>query len=131
MGLYYNAVQNDRTFPRIIKWHNEQLSKTATLPILGITQAAMLCPIHAQRGSPETTQTCIRSEISQSGLFNAIHSTRQTAEEGRWILVIRNKIHTDAAIKFFDLMMKAIYASDKPQIPTNERLEMTPIPHIE
>jgi hypothetical protein len=115
MGMYYNAVQNDQTFPQIIKWHNEQLSKNATLP----TRAAMLRPLHAQRGSPEMTQTCIRSEISQSGLFNAIHSTRQTADEGRWILVIKNKIHTDATIKFFNLMMKAIYASAKPQIPTN------------
>jgi hypothetical protein len=105
MSMYYNAIQNDQTFPRIIKWHNKQLSKTATLPILGISRAAMLRPLHAQRGSPEKTQTCIRSEISQSGLFNAIHSTRQTADEGRWILVIKNKIHTDAAIKFFDLMM--------------------------
>jgi hypothetical protein len=78
LGQYYNAIQNDRTFPRIIKWHNEQLAKTTTLPIIGISREAMLRPLQAQRGSPETTQTCIRSELSQSGIFTAIHSTRQT-----------------------------------------------------
>jgi hypothetical protein len=40
--IYYNAIHIDRDFPRIIKWHNEQLAKTATLSIIGITQEAML-----------------------------------------------------------------------------------------
>jgi hypothetical protein len=45
LGLYYNVVPNDCTFPRIIKWHNDQISQTAILLILGITRAAMNKPL--------------------------------------------------------------------------------------
>jgi hypothetical protein len=131
VGLYYNVVHNDRTFPRIIKWHNDQISKTATLPILGITREAMLHPLNAQRGTQGTTQTCLRKEICHSGLFTAIHSTRQTTDKGRWILVITNKIHTEAAIKFFTNLMNAVYATAKPQINKSDLVVMTPLPKIE
>jgi hypothetical protein len=131
LGEYYNLISNDHTFPRIIKWHNEQLAKTTALPIIGITREAMLRPLKAQWGSPANTATSIRSEISRSGLFNAVHSTRQTFDEGRWILIIKNKNSIDAATKLFDTLMKALYASDKQKIPTNERLEKTPVPVVE
>jgi hypothetical protein len=131
LGQYYNAVQNDPTFPRIIKWHNEQLAKTTTIPITGISREAMIRPLQAQRGSPETTQTCIRSELSQSGMLTVIHSTRQTHNEGRWVLVVKNKTNIDTTIKLFDSLMKAIYASNKPKIPNNERFHNTPVPHVE
>jgi hypothetical protein len=128
LGEYYNLISNDRTFPRIIKWHNEQLAKTTALPV---TREAMIRPLKAQRGSPANTATSIRSEISRSGLFNAVHSTRQTFDEGRWILIIKNKNSTEAATKLFDTLMKALYASDKPKIPANERIEKTPVPAVE
>jgi hypothetical protein len=49
LGLYYNVIPNNRTFPRIIKWYNDQISRTVILPILGITRAAMNKPLKAKR----------------------------------------------------------------------------------
>jgi hypothetical protein len=31
LGLFYNVIPNNRTFPRIIKWHNDQIARTAIL----------------------------------------------------------------------------------------------------
>jgi hypothetical protein len=128
MGHYYNLLRNDRTFPQIIKWHNDQISNTATIPILGISRKAMLQPINVKRGTQGTqddTTTTLRKELSQAGLFSAIHSTKQTYDEGRWILVVSNKNHTEAAVKFFNKTINAIYS-------TNERTsnqQKRPGPH--
>jgi hypothetical protein len=52
-------------------------------------------------------------------------------DKGRWILAIKNKTNTDAAIKLFDTLMKAMYASAKPKIPPSKRLDKTPVPQVE
>jgi hypothetical protein len=134
MGMYYNVVSNDRTFPRIIKWHNEQIATTATIPVIGITREAMKQPIYAQRklqGTKRDATTTIRKQLSQSSHFIAVHSTRQTFDEGRWILVIKDKSHTDEAIKFFDKVIKEAYGSDKPQINADDLILLTPTPQVE
>jgi hypothetical protein len=134
IGEYYNVINNDRNFHRIIKWHNDKISKTATLPITGITRSAMLRPLQAKRGKEaqkDKTKTCLRKELCNSGYFTAVHSTRQTHEEGRWILVITAKIHTDAAIKCFNSMIKPVYNADISHIPQNERIDGIETPIVE
>jgi hypothetical protein len=134
MSHYYNVLRNDRTFPQIIKWHNDQIANTATIPVLGILREAMLQPINVKRGTQGTQDdktTTLRKEISQSGLFSAIHSTKQTYDEGRWILVLSNKNHTEAAVKFFNTTINAIYSTNEPQINRNDLVITTPLPKIE
>jgi hypothetical protein len=133
LGLFYNVVTNDRTFHRIINWHNDQISHTAILPIIGVTRVAMIKPLNIKRvnGTDETTQTSIRQEIRNSGLFNSIHSSRQTDDEGRWILVVTNKIHIEAATKFFHTLVKSVYANRTSQISNDERIISIPVPTIE
>ena len=45
LGRFYNAVPNDRQFFRVIKWQNDSIDKTATIPVLGITRKAMLASL--------------------------------------------------------------------------------------
>jgi hypothetical protein len=68
LGLFYNVIPNNQTFPRIIKWHNDQIARTAILPIIGITREAMIKPIKAKRvnGNDEIKSTTIRNEIYNS-----------------------------------------------------------------
>jgi hypothetical protein len=122
-----------KTIPRIIKWHNDQISHTAILPIIGITREAMIKPIKAKRvnGNDEIKSTTIRNEMCNSGLFNSIHSSRQTDDEGRWILVVTNKIHLEAATNFFNTLAKSVYGEPKTQIQNSKRIIMTPMPMIE
>jgi hypothetical protein len=93
----------------------------------------MIQPIKAKRinGTDGPTKTNIRTEICNSGLFNSIHSSRQTHDEDWWILVVSNKIHMDAATKFFNNLDKSVYATQKSQIQIEERILSTPIPMIE
>jgi hypothetical protein len=131
MGHYYNVLRNDRTFPQIIKWHNDQIANTVTIPVLGISREAMLQPINVKRGTQDDKTTTLRKEISQSGLFSAIHSTKQTYDKGRWILVLSNKNHTEAAVKFFNTTINAIYSTEESQINRNDLVITTPLPKIE
>jgi hypothetical protein len=133
-GTFYNVVQNDRTFHRIIKWHNDQISNTAILPVVGITLAAMNHPLKVKRVTDNKegyTTTSIRAELCNSGLFNSIHSTRQTADEGRWILVIANKSHTEAATKHFHSLIQSVYAASHSQIQQNDLDQTYPMPQTE
>jgi hypothetical protein len=88
LGRYYNLIDNDRMFYRAIKWHNDQIEKTGILPIIGITRQAMSHPLKVKRpNEQESTGSTIRKEICNSSYFATIHSTKQTNEEGRWLLV--------------------------------------------
>jgi hypothetical protein len=128
MGKYYNVLRNDRTFPQIIKWHNDHIANTVTIPVLGISREAMLQPISTKQDGETTT---LRKELSKSILISAIHSTKQTCDEGRWILVLPSKTHTEAAIKFFHSTISAIYSIEESPIKRNDLIITTPLPKIE
>jgi hypothetical protein len=131
LGRYYNLIDNDRMFYRAIKWHNDQIEKTGILPILGITRQAMSHPLKVKRpNEKESTVSTIRKEICNSGYFATIHSTKQTNEEGRWLLVVADKTKTKDATEFLSQMMNSIFNAKKCQIPQEAKFGDT-VPEIE
>jgi hypothetical protein len=133
LGRYYNCVDNDRLFYRAIKWNNDQIEKTAVLPILGISRAAMLQPLKASRDGldKEPIMSSIRTEICNSGYFASIHSTRFTHTEGRWMLIVADKAKVPEATKYVNQMMKAIYGATNSQILDEARVLGIDTPKIE
>jgi hypothetical protein len=108
----------DRRFFKAIKWHNNHIEPTSTLPIVGISRFAMLHPQKAHRadGSGHTI-TNLRDELIKSGNFSTIHSTKQTFDKGRWILIVANKAKTVEASAFFSKLVKSICGGKNGQIP--------------
>jgi hypothetical protein len=119
----------DRRFFKAIKWHNDQIEPTSTLPIIGISHFAMPHPLKAHRaGGSGHTITNPRDELIKSGNFSTIHSTKQSFDEGRWILIVANKAKTNEASAFFSELvnpsMEARTARSRP------RHEAQPIPFL-
>jgi hypothetical protein len=133
LGRWYNCVPNDRLFYRAIKWNNDQIDKTAVLPILGISRIAMLQPLKAARAGKEKESivSSIRSEICNSGYFATIHSTKFTHTEGRWMLIVADKAKVQDATKYINSMMQSIYDSTNSQIPSEARIMGILTPTIE
>jgi hypothetical protein len=131
LGRHINTP-TDRRFFKAIKWHNDQIEPTSTLPVIGISCFAMLHPLKAHRadGSGHAI-TNPRDELIKSGNFSTIHSTKQTFDEGRWILIVANKAKIDEASAFFFKLVKLICGGKNGQIPPEARSATHPIPIIE
>jgi hypothetical protein len=122
----------DRRFFKAIKWHNDQIEPTSTLPIVGISHFAMLHPLKAHRADGAGhTITNPRDELIKSGNFSTVHSTKQTFDEGRWILIVANKAKAVEASGFFSELVKSICGGKNGQITPEARSATHPIPFIE
>jgi hypothetical protein len=112
--------------------HNDQIEPTSTLPIIGISCFAMLHPLKANRADGTGHMiTNPRDELIKSSNFSTIHSTKQTFDEGRWILIAANKAKSVEASAFFYELMKSICGGKNGQIPPEARSATHPIPIIE
>ena len=132
LGRFFNAVPNDRQFFSVIKWQNDTIAKTAIIPVLGITRKAILASLKISRLAREAPIiTNLRSEIANSDHFSAIHSTKATNTDGRWLLVVSDETKVKAASKHFLQITKSIYTAKQSQISSDARLADFEVPEIE
>jgi hypothetical protein len=131
LGRCINTPTHRRFF-KAIKWHDDQIEPASTLPVVGISCFAMLHPLKANRADRTGhTITNLRDKLIKSGNFSTIHSTKQTFDEGRWILIVASKGKTVEASAFFCKLMKSIHGGKNGQIPPEARSATHPISIIE
>jgi hypothetical protein len=92
-------------------------------------------PLKAQKADGSagiTTATLRNNELIDSRLFATIHSTKQTADEAGWMLIVAQKHKSkEASAAFFSKLVKHVCGGTNGQTPIEARSNTVTIPVIE